>query len=183
MGSLRHAPPFAVAAVLAAALTLAGCSTFNDATRSMANAMTLYKPEVVQGNFVSKEQVAQLRPGMTRLQVRDILGTPLLVDMFRSNRWDYVFTIKRQGVPEQQYRLTVFFDGDHMVRTEGDQMPSETEFIDRISPKKKVKVPVLQATPEQLAKYPAPTSAASTATNDATPPPAPATSYPPLDSH
>jgi outer membrane protein assembly factor BamE len=184
MGSLRRAPPFAVAALLAAALTLAGCGTFNDATRSMANAMTLYKPEVVQGNFVSKEQVAALRPGMTRLQVRDILGTPLLVDMFRNNRWDYVFTIKRQGVPEQQYRLTVFFDGDHMVRTEGDEMPSETEFIDRISPKKKVKVPSLEATPEQLAKYPAPTTPATpTATNDAGAPPAPAASYPPLESH
>lgn len=182
MGSLRHSAGFRVAVLLTATLMLAGCGTFNDATRSMANALTIYKPEVVQGNFVSKEQVAALHPGMTRLQVRDILGTPLLVDMFRNNRWDYVFTIKRQGVPEQQYRLTAFFDGDHLVRTESDEMPSETEFIDRISPKKKVKVPPLEATPEQLAKYPAaPAPAADTATNDSAP--APAASYPPLEAH
>ena len=52
----------------------------------------------MQGNFVSKEQVEALRPGMSRQQVRDILGTPLVTSVFHADRWDYVFTIKRQGV-------------------------------------------------------------------------------------
>ena len=80
-------------ALLAAALLvgLGACSSFNDTTRGMADALTLYKPEVVQGNFVSKEQVAELQPGMTRVQVRDLLGTPLMTSLFHGDRWDYVF--------------------------------------------------------------------------------------------
>lgn len=167
-----------IAITLAVAALLGGCTTFNNATRAVANAATIYKPEVVQGNFISSEQVAALRPGMTRLQVRDILGTPLMQSIFRTNRWDYVFTLKRKGVKPQHYHLAVFFDGDHLVRTEGDEMPSETEFVDRISPKKKVKVPVLEATPEQLAKYPVPKDDAAS-TNPANV--SPDTAYPPLD--
>ncbi|HMN22570.1 MAG TPA: outer membrane protein assembly factor BamE [Ottowia sp.] len=141
-------------ALLAAGL-LAGCGTLNDATRGMADALTLYKPEVVQGNFVSSEQVAALRPGMTRLQVRDILGTPLVSSVFHGDRWDYVFTIQRQGVPPQRYHLGVFFAGDVLQRYEGDEMPSEAEFVQRISRERKFKVPVLEATEDQLARYPA----------------------------
>ena len=63
--------------------------------------VTPYKVEVVQGNFVSKEQVEQLKPGMSRQQVRELLGTSLLTDVFHANRWDYVFTIRRQGTDQQ----------------------------------------------------------------------------------
>ena len=63
-----------------------------------ADSITPYKVEVVQGNFVSKEQVEALKPGMSRQQVRDILGTPLVTSVFHGDRWDYVFTLKRQGV-------------------------------------------------------------------------------------
>ncbi|MCK9517137.1 MAG: outer membrane protein assembly factor BamE [Ottowia sp.] len=141
--------------VLAAvAASLLGCSTFDDATQKMANALTLYKPEVIQGNFVSREQVQALQPGMTRLQVREILGTPLVTSLFHADRWDYVFTLKRQGVEPQQYHLTTWFSGDALSRIEGDEMPSETEFVERISPKHKVKVPELEATDAQLARFP-----------------------------
>ena len=81
-------------AVLAAALS--ACSSFEQGTRNLADALTLYRPEVVQGNFVSREQVAALQPGMTRLQVRDTLGTPLIASVFHAQRWDYVFTMQRQ---------------------------------------------------------------------------------------
>lgn len=167
-----------MATVLATGL-LAGCGTLNDATRGMADALTLYKPEVVQGNFVSSEQVAALRPGMTRLQVRDILGTPLVSSLFHGNRWDYVFTIQRQGVPPQRYHLVVFFAGDMLQRYEGDEMPSESEFVQRISRERKVKVPVLEATEEQLARFPAnDTTAPDARAEDA---PAPQHAYPPLE--
>jgi len=169
------------AALLAA--TLSACSSFNKATQGMADALTLYKPEVVQGNFVSKEQVAALQPGMTRLQVRDILGTPLLTSVFHGNRWDYVFTMRRQGVEPQNFRLTIFFDGDIMTRFEGDEMPSETEFVDRLSPKKDFKVPPLEATEEQLARFPAPASSPASAaeSNEVPTGAAPAGHYPPLE--
>ena len=162
---------------------LGACSSFDSATRSMADAITLYKPEVVQGNFVSKEQVEQLRPGMTRLQVRDILGTPLMASVFHANRWDYVFTMKRQGVPLQHFKLSLLFKDDLLERHQGDEMPSEAEFVQRIGRDKKVKVPQLEATEEQLAKFPAPGDAdASTSASAAQPAePRPAGSYPPLE--
>jgi len=138
----------------ALAAALGACGSFNRATHSVSESLTLYRPEMVQGNFVSKEQVAALQPGMTRLQVRDALGTPLLVSVFHSERWDYVFTIKRQGVKDQSYRLTAFFKGDALDHFEGDEMPSESEFVSRISRDRKIKVPVLEASAEQLAKFP-----------------------------
>ena len=87
--------------------------------------ITPYKVEVVQGNFISKEQVEALQPGMSREQVRQILGTPLVSSVFHGDRWDYVFTIKRKGVEAQRRQLTVFFKEDRMDRVEGDPMPSE----------------------------------------------------------
>jgi len=118
---------------LGSALGLAGCSNIGQHARNIANAFTLYRSDVVQGNFVSREQVAQLHAGMTRLQVRDLLGTPLITPLFEGDRWDYVFTLNRQGVPQQHYRLTLYFSGDTLDRFDGDQMPSETEFVQRIS--------------------------------------------------
>src|SRR4029079_6304680 len=76
----------------------AGCSSFDRVSYGITDAITPYKIEIVQGNFVSKEQVAALKPGMSRQQVRDILGTPLVTSVFHADRWDYVFTLKRQGV-------------------------------------------------------------------------------------
>lgn len=159
---------------------VAGCSSFGRATQGMADAMTLYKPEVVQGNFVSREQVQALQPGMTRVQVREILGTPLVQSLFHGDRWDYVFTLKRQGVEPQQYRLTAWFQNDQLARIDGDDMPSETEFVDRISPKKKVKVPKLEASEEQLARFPEPEAAHDEPALSEVMPAAPGT-YPPLE--
>jgi len=166
---------------LASALT--GCNSIDQGTRRVANAVTLYKPEVVQGNFVSHEQVAQLHAGMTRLQVRDLLGTPLITPLFVGDRWDYVFTMKRQGVPQQHYRLTLYFSGDTLDHFDGDDMPSEAEFVQRISGHtRKAKVPRLTATAAQLKSFAAanprrvasaPDVAASAAAPDKT--------YPPLE--
>ena len=159
---------------------LAGCGSLDGASRRVASAVTPYKVDVVQGNFVSREQVEALQPGMSRQQVRDILGTPLVTSLFHGDRWDYVFTMRRQRVEPQNFRLTLFFQGDVLERFEGDDMPSETEFVQRISRERKVKVPRLEATEEQLAKFPAaagPAGAASAAPAAAQP----AGSYPPLE--
>ncbi|WP_354443030.1 outer membrane protein assembly factor BamE [Ottowia thiooxydans] len=169
-----------VSMTAALAVTLTACSSFNRATLGVADAITLYKPEVVQGNFVSKEQVAALQPGMTRLQVRDVLGTPLLASVFHGDRWDYVFSLRRQGVEPQNFRLTVYFEGDTLARFEGDDMPSETEFVQRISRKRDVKVPVLEATEAQLANFPARAASDAPAAAPATDV-APSGNYPPLE--
>ena len=97
----------------------------------------LYKAEIAQGNFVSKEQVAALSLGMPRLQVADILGTPLLVSVFHADRWEYVFNLKRQGIETPSYKLTVYFNGDALDKIDGSNMPTEQEFIDALAGKKK----------------------------------------------
>jgi outer membrane protein assembly factor BamE len=93
----------------------------------------LYKAEIAQGNFVSKEQVAALKLGMPRLQVADILGTPLLVSVFHADRWEYVFNLKRQGIETPSYKLTVYFKGDALDKIDGSNMPTEQEFIDALA--------------------------------------------------
>jgi outer membrane protein assembly factor BamE len=97
----------------------------------------LYKAEIAQGNFVSKEQVAALKIGMPRLQVADILGTPLLVSVFHADRWEYVFNLKRKGTETPSYKLTVYFKGDALDKIDGSNMPTEQAFIDSLAGNKK----------------------------------------------
>jgi outer membrane protein assembly factor BamE len=166
--------------VLAACAAAVGCGSVDGLSRRVASAVTPYKVEVVQGNFVSREQVEQLKPGMPRQQVRELLGTPLVSSLFHGDRWDYIFTIKRDGVMEAPRRLTLFFKGDALERFQGDTMPSESEFVAAIGTKPRdARKPVLEASEEQLqraaankpaAQQPTPTAAA----------PSPA-SYPPLE--
>jgi len=113
-----------------------------------------YVPEVVQGNFVSKEQRQALRPGMVKAQVRDILGTPLVSSLFHADRWDYVFSIQRQGVPAQHFRLTVVFKGDVLDQIDGDALPSESEFAGRlVRPRAAGQTPKLEATEDDLKRF------------------------------
>ena len=155
---------------------LAGCSVTQGV---QSDTFKPYVPEVVQGNFVSREQRQFLRPGMTRAQVRDVLGTPLVTSLFHADRWDYVFTIHRQGVPAQQFRLTVTFRNDLLSAVEGDELPSEAEFVQRLTRSKPAgAVPVLEAGEEQLRRYPGRQGEPAPATPSA---PLPA-NYPPLES-
>jgi len=79
-----------------------------------------YKIEVQQGNFVTQEMVARLKPGMTRSQVRFALGTPLLADIFHQDRWDYVYVLNRGGRVTEKRTVTVVFVDDKLYRVEGD---------------------------------------------------------------
>lgn len=140
----------------------------------------VYKPEIIQGNFVSKEQAAALQPGMPREVVRQVLGTPLLSDLFRSNRWDYVFSIQhRPGVTPQKYALAVYFEGDVLSRVEGaDNLPGEMDFVKTLGGKRTYKPRNLDADPQKLESF-----AQQNKPREVQPdtPKAPAaTSYPPL---
>ena len=171
-----------VALTLSLVSLLAACSSVSETTRNAMSSITPYKVEVVQGNFVSREQVQALQPGMSRQQVREILGTPLVTSVFHADRWDYVFSIQRQGVEAQYRKLNVFFEGERFVRAEGDEMPSESEFVATLGkPTGKLKVPNLQASEEQLAKFPAakPKAADAVARDTAQP----QRSYPPLEAN
>ena len=92
---------FRSAAVGGALLVIAGCSAVVNKDKVLGF-VTPYKVEVVQGNVVTSEQAALIKPGLTRSQVRDILGSPLLMDVFHADRWDYIFTIRRQGAEPQR---------------------------------------------------------------------------------
>jgi len=122
-----------VSSLLVAAVLAGACSAYDSTSRKVADAITPYRINIVQGNFVSREAASQLREGMTRDQVRFLLGTPLLTDVFHGNRWDYVFSFRRGSTPVvQQRRYTVFFDGDKLVKFGGDELPSEYELIAEI---------------------------------------------------
>ena len=135
-----------------ASVVLTACSGMGTTSAvNPINWITPYRVDVIQGNFISKEQVSILQAGMTRAQVKEVLGTPLVASLFHADRWDYVFSLRRQGVESQSYKYAVFFKGDLLERFEGDTMPSESEFISRLDNKRKLgKVPVLEATEEQL---------------------------------
>ncbi|NSX02429.1 outer membrane protein assembly factor BamE [Cupriavidus gilardii] len=158
----------ALLTTLLAAITLASaaCSTYDSTSRKIANAITPYRINIVQGNFVSREAAAQLREGMTRDQVQFLLGTPLLTDVFHANRWDYVFSFKRGNTQVvQQRRFTVFFDNDRLVRFGGDELPSEYELIAEIdgmkrTPQAKSAAPQGQQQAQQAQQPPAPADAA-----------------------
>lgn len=143
----------------------------------LLTACSPYRVPVVQGNVVTREQVSVLRPGMSRIQVRDILGTPLLASVFHADRWDYIFTFRSQGAEPQARRVTVYFKGNALERFEADALPSEGEFASTLGRQAKPKVPLLEAPPDKLKEYPRPK--APVAEPQALPP-LPA-SYPPLE--
>ena len=162
-----------------AATGLGGCSSLLSTDNTLLGFITPYRIEVVQGNVLTKEQVALVKPGLSRAQVRDILGSPLLTDTFHADRWDYVFTIRRQGTEPQQRNVVVRFEGEALKSVEGAQaLPAEREFVASIDTEKPPRNPKpLGLTPEQIKALPAPPKTASAASA----PEGPVRAYPPLE--
>jgi outer membrane protein assembly factor BamE len=162
---------------LAAAL-LGGCSFLPTADR-VFGPITPYRIEIVQGNVITREQVAAIKPGMSRAQVRDILGSPLLADPFHADRWDYVFTMRRPGTPLQSRAVVVLFENDVLKSVDpGGELPGEREFVAAIDPVRAGKPPDLVLTDEQKKALPVPPRPAPP---EAVPDVA-ARTYPPLES-
>ena len=88
----------------------------------------VYRVNIEQGNIVTQEMVDQLEPGMTRRQVRFILGTPLLEDSFNQARWDYTYSLRNGDDILEQRRLSVFFQGDNLSHFVGDFVPTGAEY-------------------------------------------------------
>ncbi len=108
-----------------------------------------YRPNIQQGNWITAEQVERLEPGMSREQVRFLLGTPTLQDIFRSDRWDYPYYHKPGYGETEQRRFSVWFEGDSLVRWEGDTQPNRQPFqkTDTGASAKDVRTPPTEATP------------------------------------
>ena len=93
-----------------------------------------YRPDIQQGNFVSKEMLAQLKAGMSKDQVKFLLGTPLMADAFHGQRWDYPFRLAKGSGELTTSTVVVFFDKDDKVMSfEGGDLPTEREYIARIA--------------------------------------------------
>jgi outer membrane protein assembly factor BamE len=115
--------PFRLALAAMLLPLLVGCESVRQWTPPI---LQPYRPDVQQGNVVTKEMVDQLAAGMTRDQVRFLMGTPALVSVFHQDRWDYVYLLKRgKGSEEQSRRLTVYFRENRVERFESDTMPPE----------------------------------------------------------
>ena len=79
----------------------------------------VYRVDIQQGNLLDVEQVDQVEVGMTRSQVRFLLGTPMVIDSFDADRWDYVYSLRRGHSRDVTRRhLVVWFDGDKVARLE-----------------------------------------------------------------
>lgn len=162
--------------VLAASAALAGCESLQR-TDSFLGFITPYRIDIVQGNAITKEQAALIKPGLTRLQVRDILGTPLVADPFHATRWDYIFTLRRPGTDVQRRSVVVTFEGDVVKAIEAPELPSEREFVASISRFKDLREPKLQLSEDERKALPAPVR------REAPPaePMGPVREYPPLE--
>ncbi len=91
----------------------------------------VYKINITQGNIITQDMVDQLRPGMTKRQVLFVMGTPLVRDPYRQDRWDYVYNFQPGDGERGQERLTVFFVDDRLARTTGDFAPDGAPDGDR----------------------------------------------------
>jgi outer membrane protein assembly factor BamE len=97
---------------------LAGCQTVT------LPGLSAHKIDIQQGNYVTQDMVAKLKPGMSRSQVRFALGTPLITDPFHPDRWDYVYVLHKRGKLIEQRRIAVVFKDDKLLRIEGDVVPA-----------------------------------------------------------
>lgn len=98
-------------------LLLAGASMF-----TLGACHVIYRPDVQQGNLLIGKNVSELKPGLTKQQVVALLGSPSVVSPFNANQWNYVATMQRRGGTVQERTLTLYFDNDTLVRTDGNFM-------------------------------------------------------------
>jgi outer membrane protein assembly factor BamE len=166
--------------LLPLALLLVGLTACSSApaSKSWLDTISPYRFDRVQGNVITREQVAALKTGMPRAVVKDVLGTPLLTSVFHADRWDYVFTFRRQGAESQSRRVTLFFKGDALERFDADDLPTEAEFVATLkSIPTAGKLPPMEASKDSLAKFPPAAKPVATLPAAARP----AADYPPLE--
>ena len=108
-------------AIAIPAVLLAACQSMS---MPSLPAIAPYRIDIQQGNLVTQDMVAKLQPGMTRSQVRYVLGTPLVTDIFHPDRWDYVYRFEKAGKLVEHRRIVAVFSGDKLLRIEGDVVPS-----------------------------------------------------------
>jgi outer membrane protein assembly factor BamE len=134
---------------LAACICLHGCGYF------------VYKMDVQQGNYVTQDVVGRVKTGMTKAEVRQVLGTPLLSDPFHANRWDYYFSSEKGRHKEDRTQLSIFFENDRVVSVKGEGRPPAPPPVGQAAPQQGAPAP---AVPPPSAASPAPANPPTTAT-------------------
>jgi outer membrane protein assembly factor BamE len=127
---VRAGPSLSRTAIVIAAFLVAGCATI-DTYAPTLRSFGVYKLDVNQGNFLSQDMVDKLKVGQTKQQVKLILGTPLVVSVFRDDRWDYTYEFIRQGQVIEHRNFSVYFTEDKLARWEGDEMPRSAAELNR----------------------------------------------------
>ena len=107
-------------------LSLLACSIFLTGCGSTVPIVKPFKMDIQQGNVVTSKMLLQLKPGMTKSQVKFIMGTPLIVDSFHSNRWDYFYQMRQAGKIKEQRRVILDFENELLARVRGDVVPEGT---------------------------------------------------------
>jgi outer membrane protein assembly factor BamE len=125
---LRAVPALAVVSTV----LLGGCQTVSEYIPQV-DSLAVYKIDVNQGNYLSQDMVDKLKVGMTKPQVKVVLGTPLVTSAFRDNRWDYVYEFQRAGRVREHRQFTVYFKDDVLARWEGDEMPQSAQELNRVA--------------------------------------------------
>jgi len=121
--------------ILMTATIMLGCESMSETSKSVGNIIPdylnttslIYRPSIQQGNVVTQEMINEVKPGMARRQVRYLLGTPQMVDVFHQNRWDYIYTMGVGSTPKTINKVSFFFEDDKLVRIEGDKRPTPVD--------------------------------------------------------
>ena len=168
-----------IAPLLFTVAALAGCSSMQPTTDRLLGVITPSPTPIPQGNTVTAEQTDTVKHSMSREQVRDILGSPLLTSPFHADRWDYVFTLRRQGVEPQRRSVVATFKNNVLDKLDAPNLPSEREFVSSVRPESRGgDEPVLALTDEQKKALPPPVKVETPATVQ---PQGAARPYPPLE--
>lgn len=155
-------------AEIATAKTTGGVQTIEQ--HSLFGIFSPYRIDIQQGNFVSREMVAQLKAGMTPEQVRFALGTPLLTDIFHADRWDYVFRLKKGNGEIITSKVILRFKDNRLASIEGADLPTEKDYLALIAgtpPQEAAKPAAPEAKPAAAVSGPSPDSTATPAAKPA----------------
>ena len=128
--ALAPARRLGLRSIVVVAFFATGCATVDEYMPTLRS-FGVYKLDINQGNYLSQDMVDKLRVGQTKPQVRQLLGSPLLVSPFRESRWDYVYEFTKQGQVVAHRTFTVYFVDDKLARWEGDEMPASQADLNR----------------------------------------------------
>ena len=117
---MRFTPIFLLLGSVALTSLLAACGSWSPSIERTLDHLSPYKLDIPQGNVISQEMLAKLKPGMTPSQVRFVLGTPLVVDPFHKERWDYVYSLVQGGKQRELRHASIIFENDKLKSIETD---------------------------------------------------------------